>query len=96
MSQFALLTFKHLKESIDDEQNTDDSAKEVQEQLEDDEEVRDSASTHSESNPVLGSINNEFEPQCVAETVSLLIAHSIRPSTDYRVPGRMYSNPGLP
>jgi hypothetical protein len=96
MSQFALLTFKQLKESIDDEQNTDDSAKEVQEQLEDDEEVRDSANTRSVLNPVLGSIKNEFEPQFVAVTVRLLIAHPIRPSTDYQVPGQMYSNPGVP
>jgi len=96
MSPSAQLTSEQLKEIIEDEKNTDKSAREVQEQVEDGEEVLDPANTSSVLNMVLSTINNEFEHECLDEAVRLLNAHPIRQSTDDRVPGHKYSIPGLP
>jgi hypothetical protein len=96
MSPSAQLTSEQLKEIIEDEKNTDKDAREVQEQVEDGEEVLDPANTSSVLNPVLSTINNEFEHKCLDEAVRLLNAHSICQSTDDRVPGHKYSIPGLP
>jgi len=96
MSPSAQLTSEQLKEIIEDEKNTDKDAREVQEQVEDGEEVLDPANTSSVLKTVLSTINNEFEHECLDEAVRLLNAHSIRQSTDDRVPGHKYSIPGLP
>jgi len=90
------LTSEQLKEIIEDKKNTDKDAREVQEQVEDGEEVLDPANASSVLNTVLSTINNEFEHECLDEAVRLLNVHSIRQSTDDRVPGQKYSNPGLP
>jgi len=96
MSPSAQLTSEQLKEIIEDEKNTDKDTREAQEQVEDGEEVLDPANTSSVLNTVLSTINNEFEHQCLDEAVRLLNAHSIRQSTDDRVPGHKYSISGLP
>ena len=79
-----------------DENNTDNSAGEVQEQVEDGEEVLDPENTSSVLNTVLNPINNEFEHECLDEEVRLLNVHPIHQSPDDHVPGHMYSIPGLP
>jgi hypothetical protein len=96
MSLSAQLTSEQLKEIIEDEKNTDKSAREVQEQVEDGEEVLDPENTSAVLNTVLNTINNEFEHECLDEAVRLLNARPIRQSPDDRVPGRKYSIPGLP
>ena len=96
MSPSAQLTSEQLKEIIEDEKKTDQSAREVQEQVEDGEEVLDPDNTSSVLSTVLNTINNEFEHECLDEAVRLLNAHPIRQSTDDRVPGHKYSIPGLP
>ena len=78
MSLSAQLTSEQLKEIIEDESNTDTSAREVQEQVEDGEEVFDPENTSTVLNMVLNTINNEFEHECVDEAVRLLYAHPIR------------------
>jgi len=96
MSPSAPLTSEQLKEIIEDKNNTDKGGREVQEQVEDGEEVLDPANTGSVLNTVLSAVNNEFEHECLDEAARLLNAHPIRQSTDDRVPGHKYSNPGLP
>jgi len=96
MSPSAQLTSEQLKEIIEDEKKTDQGSREVQEQVEDDEEVLDPDNTSSVLSTVLNTINNEFEHECLDETVRLLNAHLIPQSTDDRVPGHKYSIPGLP
>jgi len=96
MSISAQLTSEQLKEIIEDEKNTDKSAREVQEQLEDGEKVLDPENTSSVMNMVLSTMNNKFEHECLDEAVRLLNARLIRQSPDDRVPGRKYSIPGLP
>jgi len=96
MSLSTKLTSEQLKEIIEDEKNTERSAREVQEQGEDGEEVLDRENTSSVLNTVLNTIQNEFEHWCLDEAVRLLNVHPIRQSPDDRVPGRKYSNPGLP
>jgi len=96
MSISAQLTSEQLKEIIEDEKNTDKSPREVQEQVEDGEGVLDPENTSSVLKMVLNTINNEFEHKCLDEAVRLLNAHSIRQSTEARVPGCKYSIPGLP
>jgi hypothetical protein len=96
MSPSAQLTSEQLKEINENETNTDKDAREVQEQLENGEEVLNSANASSVLNTVLSTINNEFEHEGLDEAVRLLNAHSIRRSTDDRVPGQKYSIPGLP
>jgi hypothetical protein len=61
MSPSAQLTSEQLKETIEEEKNTDHDARVVQEQVEDGEEVLDPANTSSVLNTVLSPINNEFE-----------------------------------
>jgi len=95
MGTSARLTSEQLKGIIKDEKKTDQSAREVQEQVEDGEEVLDPTNTSSVLNPVLNTINNQSEYECLDEAVRLLNAHPIRQSTDDRVPGHMYSIPGL-
>jgi len=90
MSPSSQLTSEQLKEIIEDEENTDKGAREVQEQVEDGEEILDPANTSSAFNTVLSTINNEFEHNCLDEAVRLLNAHPIRQSTDDRVPGHKY------
>ena len=96
MSLSAQLTSKQLKEIIEDEKNTDKSAREVQEQVEDGEEVLDPENTSAVLNTVLNAINNEFEHECLDEAVRLLNVRPICQSPDERVPGCKYSIPGLP
>jgi hypothetical protein len=64
--------------------------------VEDGEEVLDPDSASSELSTVLNTINNEFEHECLDQEVRLPNVHPIRQSTDDRVPGHMYSIPGLP
>jgi len=87
MSLSAQLTSKQLKEIIENEMNTDKSAREVHEQVEDGEEVLDPENPSSVLNTVLNAINNEFEHEFLDEAVRLLNARSIRQSPDDRVPG---------
>ena len=96
MSPSAQLTSKQLKELIEDEQNTDKRAREVQEQVEDGEEVLNPANTNSVFDTVLSTINNKFEHECLEEAVRLLNAHPICQSSDDHVPGHKYSIPSLP
>jgi len=96
MSPSAQLTSEQLKQIIEDKQNIDKGAREVQEQVEDGEEVLDPANTSSELNTVFSTINNEFEHECLDEAVRLLDARPIRQSTVDRVPGHKYSILGLP
>ena len=96
MSLSAQLTSKQLKEIIEDENNTDKSARDVQGQVENGEEILDPENPSLVLNTVPNTINNEFEHECLDEAVRLLNAHSIRQSPDNSVPGRKYSIPGLP
>jgi hypothetical protein len=75
MSLSTQLTSEQLKEIIEDEKNMDKGAREVQEQVEDGEEGLDRENTSSVLNPVLNTINNEFEHECLDEAVRLLNAH---------------------
>jgi len=96
MSLSAQLTSEQLKEIIEDEKNTDKSAREVQEQVEDGEEVLDPENPSTVLNTVLNTINNEFEHECLDEAVRLLNVRPICQSPDDRVQARKYSIPGLP
>jgi len=96
MSLSAQLTSEQLKEIIEDEKNTDKSAREIQEQVEDGEEVLAPENTSAVLNTVLNTINNKFEHECLDEAVRLLNARPIPQSPDDRVPGCKYSIPGLP
>jgi len=96
MSLSAQLTSEQLKEMIEDEKNTEKSARGVQEQVENGEKVLDAEHTSSVLNTVLNTINNKFEHECLDAAVRLLNACPIRQSTDDRVPGSKYSIPGLP
>jgi len=96
MSLSVQLTSEQLKEIIEDEKDTDKSARDVQEQVEAGEEVLDPENTSSVLNTVLNTINNKFEHKCLDEAVRLLNTHAIRQSPDDRVPGCKYSIPGLP
>jgi len=96
MSPSANLTSEQLKEITEDEQKTDKGARDIQEQVEDGEEVLDPDIISSVLNTVLNTINNEFEQECLNEAVRLPNAPLIRQSITDRVPGCMYSIPGLP
>jgi hypothetical protein len=86
---------ERLKEIIEDENNSDNGAREVQEQVKDVEEVLDPAYTSSALNTVPSPINNKFEHECLDEAVRLLNANPICQLTDDWVPGSKYSIPGL-
>ena len=86
---------KQLKVIIEDEKKTDQGSREVQEQV-GGVEVLDPENASLVLSTVLNTINNEFEHECLDEAVRLLNAHQIRQSTDERVPGHIYSIPGLP
>jgi len=94
MSTSAWLTLEQLKEIIEDENKTNLGAREVQQQV-DGEEVLNSDNSIPVLTTVLNTINNKFEPECLDEVVRLLHAHSIRQSTEVRVPVYKYSIPGL-
>jgi hypothetical protein len=81
MSGSIQLTSEQLKEIIQDEKNTDKSAREVQEEVEDCEEVLNPEITSSVQNTVLNTINNKFEPECLDEAVRLLKGASYSPIT---------------
>jgi hypothetical protein len=87
-------TSKQLKEIIDDKNNMDQRAREVQEYVEDGKEVLNPENTSSVLNPVLNTITNEFEHECLNEAVRLPNAGRIPQSPDVCVPGCMYSIPG--
>jgi hypothetical protein len=87
MSPSAQLILEQLEGTIENEKNTERSAKELLEQVEDGEEVLDPANTSSVLNTVLCPMNNKFEHQSVDEVVRLLNAHRIRQSTEGQVPG---------
>ena len=86
----AKLKSDQLNEIIEDEKNTDKSARNAQEQVEDGVEVLDPEDTGSVPNTVLNTINNEFEHECLVEAVRLLNARPIRQSPDDCVPGCKY------
>jgi len=67
-----------MKAITEDKNNTDNWAREVQEQVENGEEVLNPENTISVLNTVLSTINNEFEHECLDEAVRLLMAHLIR------------------
>jgi SNF2 family DNA or RNA helicase len=92
----AQLTSEQLKEIIEDDMNTDKSAREVREQVEDGEEVPDPENTSLVLNTVRNTINNEFEHKCLDEAIRLVNALPLRQSPDDRIPGCRYSIPGLP
>jgi len=94
MSQSVQHTSEQLKEIILDEMNADQGAREVREQV-DGTEVLEPHHTISVFRTVLNTINNEFEYECLDETVRLLNAHAIHQSIDC-VPGHKYSIPRLP
>jgi len=96
MSISTQLTSEELTEIIEDEKNTDKSAREVQEQVEDGEEVVDPENKSSVLNIVVDTMNNDFEHECLDEAVQLLIARPICQSTDDCVPGHKFSIPRLP
>jgi len=96
MSLSAHLMSLQVNEIIQDEKNTDKSAREVQEQVEDGGDALDPENTSSVLNTILNTTNNKFQHECLDEAVRLLNAHPIRQSTDDRVPGRKCSIPGLP
>jgi hypothetical protein len=96
MSPSAQLTSTQLKEIIEDEMNTHQGSREVQEQVEDGRVVLDPDNTSSVLSTVLNTINNEFEHECLDEAVRLLNAHPIRQTTDDPVPCHKHSIPGLP
>jgi len=77
MSLSTQLTSEQQNEIIEDEMNTNKSAREVQEQVEDGEEVLDPENTSSVPNTVCNTIVNEFEHQCLDKAVRLLNAHPI-------------------
>jgi hypothetical protein len=74
---------------------TDQGAREVEEQLEASKEVLDAHNTSSVLSPVLNTITDQFQHECLDQAVQLLNVHSIRQLTDDRVPGYKYSIPGL-
>jgi len=96
MSVSVQLTSEQLQPIIEDEMNTNKSAREVQEQLEVTEEVLDPENTCSVQNSVLNTINNECKHDCFDEAVRLLNVRSIRQSPDDHDPGRKYSIRGVP
>jgi hypothetical protein len=65
-------------------------------QGEDGEEVFGPANTSAVHNPVVNTIKNEFEQECLDTAITLLILHLIRQLLDDCDPGHMYSIPGLP
>jgi len=80
---------------IEDEKETNQSAREVQEQVKDGEEILDPPKTSSVLNTVLSTMNYELEHEGLDEVVRLLNADSIPQSTDDHVPGHKCSIPGL-
>jgi hypothetical protein len=89
------LTSEQRNEIIVNKMITDTGAKEILKQVEDGEEVLDLEITSSALSTILNTINNEFEHRCLHEAVRLLNTHSIRQSTDDRVPGHEYLIAGL-
>ena len=77
MSLSAQPTSEQPKEIIQDEINTNKSAREIQEQVKDGEEVLDLENTSLVLNTVVNIINNELEYECLDEAVRLLKAHPI-------------------
>jgi hypothetical protein len=78
MSLSTQLTSEQLKEIIEHEKNADKRAREVQAQVEDGEEVLDSENRSSVVKPVLNTIKNKFEHDCLVEAVRLLNGRPIR------------------
>jgi len=95
MSLSAQFTSEQLKVIIEDEMNTDKGASEDQKQVEDGEVVLNPENKSSVLNTVLNTINNQFEHQCLDETLRQLNVHCIYPSADDHVPIHKYSIPGL-
>jgi hypothetical protein len=96
MSLSLQLISEQLTAIIEDEKNTNKSAREVQEEVEDGAEVLDPEDTRSVLNMVLNTTNNKFEHECLDEAVRLLNEHHIHQSPDNHVPGCKYSSPLLP
>jgi len=95
MSLSAHPTSEQLKEMIEDEKKTDQSSKEVQEEV-DGEEDLDPVNSSSVLDTVVNTITNKFEHEWLEEAVRLLNAHPIRQSIDNRGPCHKDSIPGLP
>jgi hypothetical protein len=95
MSPSAQLTSEQLKDIIEEEQKTDQGARDVQEQM-DGEEVLYPDHRSSLLGTVLHSINNVSEHQCHDVAVGRPNAYCIRKSTDDCIPRHKYSIPGLP
>jgi len=85
MSPSAQLTLEQPKEMIEDEKETDQGARYVQEQVDGKEDLN-PENTSSVVSTVLNTINNEFEHKCLEEAVWLLNAHPILQSIDHRIP----------
>jgi hypothetical protein len=81
---------------MENEKNTDKSAREVLEQVEHGEEVLNPENSSSVLNMVVNSINNEFDHECLNEAFRLLNLRPIRQSPDDRVSGGKYPIPALP
>jgi len=95
MSPSAQLVSEQLFAFIENEKKTDKPTQEVQEQVEDGKEVLDQDNTSLVLNTLVSLINNEFEHECLAEAVRLLIAHLIHQSKEDQVPGNKYTIAGL-
>jgi hypothetical protein len=88
-------TLEQLKEFIDNENNTDKGAGEIQKEVEDSDDVLDPANTCSGLNTVSNTINDESEHECLNKAVRLLNAHPIGQSIDDSVAHQKSSIPGL-
>jgi hypothetical protein len=95
MSPSVQHTSEQLKEIIQREMNHDKGAREVRKQV-DGNEVLEPHNAISVFSTVLNTIDNEFDYECLDETVRLLNAHPNHQSTEDSVPGHKYSIPRLP
>jgi hypothetical protein len=95
MSFSVQITSKQLKEIIEDDTNTNKSAREVHEQVEDGSEVVDAANTCTGLSTVPDRIDNEFDDESLDEAVRWRNTHPISHSPDDRIPGCKLSIPGL-
>jgi len=95
MSPSAQHTTQLLKEIIEDEENTEQGARENQEHFDDSDEVLNQDNSISVLWTILNNIYNEFEHKYHHEAVRLLNTHPIHQSEVDHVRGHKYSIPGL-
>jgi len=96
MSPSAQFTSEQVKEIIEDKKTTDQGAREVQDQVQNGEELLNPDNSSLVWNIGLNTINNKLEHMCLNVVVRLLDAHRIPELQADRVPGNMYSIPGMP